>query len=82
MTRKQFDSSENTREMLTSKVSELTDKLDTTNYQLSELVKERDSLQKTLDSIRSDKHSVERGKAELNSIVSFFFEFRFIQKSF
>lgn len=70
MAKKQVDSSEHTRDMLTSKVAELTDKLDTTNYQLSELCKERDSLQKTLDNIRSDKHSVERGKAELNSIVS------------
>lgn len=70
MTKKQLDSSENNRETVTSKLNELTDKMDTTNYQLSELVKERDSLQKTLDDIRNDKHCVERGKAELNSIVS------------
>ena len=69
LTKKQFDSSEHNRELLSMKVNELTEKLDTTNFQLSELYKERDGLQKTLDSIRSDKHTVERGKAELNSIV-------------
>lgn len=69
-TRKQYDNCEHTRDVLTGKVTELTEKLDTANHQLSELFKERDSLQKTLDSLRTDKHSVERGKAELNSIVS------------
>lgn len=70
LTKKHLEASDNTRENVTMKLNELTDKLDTTNYQLSEIAKERDSLQKTLDDIRSDKHSVERGKAELNSIVS------------
>jgi len=70
LTKKQLDASDHTRESLTMKLAELTDKLDTANYQLAELMKERDSLQKTLDDIRNDKHSVERGKAELNSIVS------------
>lgn len=69
-TRKQFENCEHTRDVLTGKVGELTEKLDSANHQLSELYKERDSLQKTLDGLRTDKHSVERGKAELNSIVS------------
>lgn len=43
--------------------------MDSTNFQLAELCKERDSLQKTLDGIRNDKQSAERGKAELSSIV-------------
>uniref|UniRef100_A0A182TLZ5 Rootletin-like coiled-coil domain-containing protein n=1 Tax=Anopheles melas TaxID=34690 RepID=A0A182TLZ5_9DIPT len=68
-TRKQYDSCEHARDTLSGKVSELTEKLDSANHQLSELYKERDSLQKTLDGLRSDKHTVERGKAELNSIV-------------
>lgn len=70
LTKKQLEASDNTRENVSMRLNELTDKLDTTNYQLMEIMKERDSLQKTLDDIRSDKHSVERGKAELNSIVS------------
>lgn len=69
MTKKQYESSENARDILTKKVSELMEKLDSTNIQLSELCKERDSLQKSLDNIRSDKQIAERGKAELNSIV-------------
>ncbi|XP_049276876.1 rootletin [Anopheles funestus] len=68
-TRKQYDGCEHARDMLSGKVTELTEKLDSANHQLSELYKERDSLQKTLDGLRSDKHTVERGKAELNSIV-------------
>uniref|UniRef100_A0A182SZX3 Uncharacterized protein n=1 Tax=Anopheles maculatus TaxID=74869 RepID=A0A182SZX3_9DIPT len=67
--RKQYDGCEHAREMLSGKVTELTEKLDSANHQLSELYKERDSLQKTLDGLRTDKHTVERGKAELNSIV-------------
>lgn len=73
LTKKQLDSAEGTRDVLAAKLTELTEKMDTTNYQLSELMKERDSLQKSLDNIRTDKHSVERGKAELNSIVIYNF---------
>lgn len=73
MTKKQLETSENARDNVTAKLNELTERLDMTNYQLIELTKERDSLQKTLDDIRSDKHSAERGKAELNSIVSYFY---------
>ncbi|GAB0088294.1 rootletin [Sergentomyia squamirostris] len=69
LTKKQLDQAENTRDILTSKLTEMTEKMDATNYQLSELCKERDSLQKTLEGMRVDKHSIERGKAELNSMV-------------
>ena len=80
-TRKQLDISENNRETLSMKLNEITDKLDNTNYQLAETMKERDSLQKTLDDLRSDKHSVERGKAELNSIVRVTLSFSLERKS-
>ncbi|XP_058812044.1 rootletin isoform X2 [Topomyia yanbarensis] len=69
VSKKQLENCEHTRELLTGKVTELTEKMDSANHQLTELYKERDSLQKTLDGLRTDKHSVERGKAELNSIV-------------
>ncbi|XP_059612125.1 rootletin isoform X1 [Phlebotomus argentipes] len=69
ITKKQLESTENTRDILTSKLTEMTEKMDGTNYQLSELCKERDSLQKTLEGMRMDKHTMERGKAELNSMV-------------
>lgn len=68
-TKKQLDGTEGTNQILTTKLTELTEKLDATNYQFSELCKERDSLQKTLENIRNEKFSIERGKSELNSIV-------------
>jgi rootletin len=68
-TKKNLESTESTRESLDMRLNELTERLDNTGYQLAEALKERDSLQKTLDDMRSDKHCVERGKAELNSIV-------------
>lgn len=70
MTKKQLDSAENTRDILTAKLTEMTEKMDATNYQMSELCKERDSLQKSLEGMRMDKHTMERGKAELNSMVN------------
>lgn len=68
-TKKQFDASEGAREILTSKLTELTEKMDGTNLQLSDLFKERDSLQKTLDGVRNEKHLSDREKAELNLMV-------------
>lgn len=70
-TKKQLEHTEHNRESLEMRLNELTECLDSTNFQLTEVAKERDSLQKTFDDIRSDKHSVERGNAELNSIVSY-----------
>lgn len=69
LTKKQLENSDATRENCEMRLNELTERLDNTTYQLSEVAKERDGLQKTLDDMRSDKHSIERGKAELNSIV-------------
>lgn len=56
-TKKQLDDSQTARDILTSKLVELTDKMDGTNIQLSELCKERDSLQRTLEGLRNDKVS-------------------------
>lgn len=43
--------------------------MDSTNVQLSELCKERDSLQRSLEGVRNDKHLADREKAELNLMV-------------
>lgn len=67
--KKQCDNTEHSRDILAAKLSELTDKLDTSNTQLSELCKERDSLQKSLDAMRSEKQAVERAKAELSTVL-------------
>lgn len=68
-TRKQLELSEGARDILTAKVTELAEKMDSTNVQLSELCKERDSLQKSLDGVRNEKHLADREKAELNLLV-------------
>lgn len=68
-TKKQCEHSEHSRDLLAAKLAELTDKLDASNMQLSELCKERDGLQKTLDSMRSEKHGVERAKSELAAVL-------------
>lgn len=68
-TRTQLDTSEGTKALLTTKIQQLTEKLDASNSKLSELLKERDSLQKTLDDIRSQKQQSDQGKAEINNAV-------------
>ncbi|XP_075157962.1 ciliary rootlet coiled-coil, rootletin [Haematobia irritans] len=66
-TKTQLDTSEGTKALLTTKIQQLTEKLDASNSKLSELFKERDSLQKTLDEIRDQKQQSEQGKAEINN---------------
>lgn len=67
--RKQCAGAEHSRELLTAKVTELTDQLDGSNLQLAELCKERDALQKAADAVRAEKMSVERAKAELGAVL-------------
>lgn len=68
-TKKQLDESQGARDILTSKLMELTDKMDTTNSQLSELFKERDSLQRTMETLRSEKHMIDKEKMDLNLMI-------------
>lgn len=72
VTKKQLDAADETKELLSTSVSDLTNKLDSSNHQISELCKERDSLKQLLDTMRLEKQNVERAKVELNSIVSIF----------
>lgn len=67
--RKQFDAAESARESLTTKLMEFTEKLDATNNKLSEISKERDSLQRTLDAVRNEKYLAEKEKAEANIMI-------------
>lgn len=68
-TQKQLDETQRAREILTANLMELTNKMDSANSQLSELAKERDSLQRTLDTLRSDKHSGDKEKVELSLML-------------
>lgn len=68
-TKAQLDTSEGTKALLTTKIQQLTEKLDASNSKMSELLNERDSLQKTLDEIRDQKQQSDQGKAEINNAV-------------
>lgn len=68
-TKAQLEQSEATNNLLTSKITQLTEKLDASNSKLSELFKERDSLQKTFEDIRQQKQHSEKGRAEINAAV-------------
>lgn len=65
-TQKHLDESQHAREILTSKLIELTNKMDSSNMQLSELGKERESLQRLMESLRGEKHTVDKEKVDLN----------------
>lgn len=65
-TQKQFVDSQNARDVLKSKLMTLTNKMDSANNQLSELCKERESLQRTLEGLRNEKHLVDKEKVELS----------------
>ncbi|EDW81196.1 uncharacterized protein Dwil_GK11156 [Drosophila willistoni] len=66
-TKTQLDTSDGTKQLLTTKMQQLTEKLDCSNSKLSELLQERESLQKTLDEVRSQKQQSEVGRADLNN---------------
>lgn len=68
-TTKQLDETQNAREILTSKLMELTNRMDSANIQLSDLAKERESLHRTMESLRGEKHSVDKEKVELNLMI-------------
>lgn len=68
-TQKHLDESQQTREILTGKLKELTVKLDVTNNQLSELSKDHQALLTSMESLRNEKHLVDKAKVELNLML-------------
>lgn len=64
-TQKHLDESQQTREILTGKLKELTTKLDVTNNRFSELNKDHHILLSTMESLRNEKHLVDKAHAEL-----------------
>lgn len=64
-----MDEAQIAREILTSKLTELSNKMDSANHQLAEMCKERDSLQRTLESLRGEKHHLDKDKFELNLVL-------------
>ncbi|XP_017113635.1 rootletin [Drosophila elegans] len=66
-TKSQLETSEGTKQLLTTKIQQLTEKLDSSNSKLSELLQERESLQRGLDDVRTQKQQSEMGRADINS---------------
>ncbi|KAH8276985.1 hypothetical protein KR026_003142 [Drosophila bipectinata] len=66
-TKSQLDTSEGTKQLLTTKMQQLTEKLDASNSKLSELLQERESLQRGLDEVRTQKQQSEMGRADINN---------------
>ncbi|XP_017084108.2 rootletin [Drosophila eugracilis] len=66
-TKSQLETSEGTKQLLTTKMQQLTEKLDSSNSKLSELLQERESLQRGLDDVRTQKQQSEMGRADINS---------------
>lgn len=69
-TRGQLESNEATKCLLTTKVQQLTEKLDTSNQRLSELLRERDHLKSIFEETLKQKQQIEQSKADLNNAVS------------
>ncbi|CAD6231744.1 GSCOCG00001565001-RA-CDS [Cotesia congregata] len=69
LTRKQCDSAEENVQLLEERTTELIIQLDTTRAQSTQLLQERDMLQKSLDSVRTEKISLEKSKVEMNHTI-------------
>lgn len=64
-TQKHLEESQQTREILTAKLTELTGKLDSTNNRFSELTKDHNMLLSSMESLRNEKHLGDKANAEL-----------------
>lgn len=73
LVRKQYENSEENNNSLEQKVKELVAQLDTCRTHSSTLTQERDLLQKSLDSIRSEKNQTDRNRMEITSLVIILF---------
>lgn len=69
-TRGQLENNEATKSLLTTKVQQLTEKLDTSNQRLSELLRERDHLKGIVEETLKQKQQLEQSKTDLNNAVS------------
>ena len=69
ITRKQCDTTEENVQVLETRTTEIIIQLDATKAQSAQLAQEKDVLQKTLDSLRSDKNILEKNKIEMSHTV-------------
>ncbi|PZC78917.1 hypothetical protein B5X24_HaOG217007 [Helicoverpa armigera] len=54
---------------LESKVQDLQGKLDQANADVHQMLQEKESMQKTVEALRSDKNNLERNRVEINAMV-------------
>jgi len=69
--RKQCDAAEENAQTLNTKVAELISQLDICRSQCTQLDQEKDTLQKSLDTVKLEKNALDKNKVELNSTVGF-----------
>lgn len=69
LVRKQCENCEENNSILEQKVKELVGQLDACRTHCSQLAQERDSLQKSLDTIKFEKGNLDRNRSEINAMV-------------
>lgn len=69
LVRKQYDNSEENATALENRIKELVVQLDASRSQCSQLVQDKDYLQKSLDSLKAEKNALDRHRIEINTLV-------------
>lgn len=69
LVRKQYENSEDNIVVLEKRGKELVAQLDASRSQCSQLMQDRDMLQKSLDSIKNEKNALDKNRLELNAIT-------------
>ncbi|XP_063909729.1 rootletin isoform X3 [Zophobas morio] len=69
LVRKQFDNSEENVAGLENRVKELVAQLDASRSQCSQLAQDKEFLQKSLDTLKTEKIALDRHRVEINSLV-------------
>ncbi|KAG7310116.1 hypothetical protein JYU34_004655 [Plutella xylostella] len=67
--RKHCETADATVASLEHKLRELTNKLDEANAEINQVTQEKDSLQKNVECLRTDKNNLERNRLEVNATV-------------
>ncbi|XP_024946085.1 rootletin isoform X3 [Cephus cinctus] len=69
ITRKQCENAEENSQNLEDKLGELTAQLDASRLQCAQLLQEKEMLQKSLDSLRSEKNALDKNRVEINAMI-------------
>ena len=70
VTRRQYDSSEEGRRALESRITELVTKLDSSKAMVNQLSQEKNTLMNTLESVRMEKNALDKNRLEINAMVN------------